>query len=274
MIIAASDVIHLSVLLSFATICSASEEFVIVDGIKISKLDFDETKFENADDFVDLKSEERSLEYTLQVKEKSAERNRFPSECHACRLFVEELLRFLNKNGEKEEEREGKPPIFVKNGNVIYRAMQEVCPELKNYRVSRIRHFRYVRGGSTPIREIFNNAQKNSRVKKWMYSVPESELDDPTGEIQRLYSKCETLIETEEDRIINWFFKYQSKDPLEWLCADRVLKKSSKRACLTQSTDIVDKFVKQIETNAKKTAEKRAKDFRKTQNSHKTTFAM
>ena len=40
--------------------------------------------------------------------------------------------------------------------------------------------------GSTPIREMFNEAQKDSPIKNWMYSVPESELDDPTGELQRL----------------------------------------------------------------------------------------
>ena len=43
--------------------------------------------------------------------------------------------------------------------------------------------------GSTPIREMFRAAQKNSRVKTWMYNVPESELDDPTGEIQLLEAK-------------------------------------------------------------------------------------
>ena len=36
---------------------------------------------------------------------------------------------------------------------------------------------------------MFNDAQKDSRIKNWMYSVPESELDDPTGEIQRLQLK-------------------------------------------------------------------------------------
>ena len=46
--------------------------------------------------------------------------------------------------------------------------------------------------GSTPIREIFNEAQKDSPIKNWMYSVPESELDDPTGELQRLQMKVIT----------------------------------------------------------------------------------
>eukprot|EP00795_Rhopilema_esculentum_P014538 gene14538-5605_t len=206
-------------------ISNCSEEFIIADGIKISKLQHGSSSNIGLPYEALLKLEERSIEYELEAAENKLERKGYPKKCHVCRLLVQELLKFLEQNGEIEEEREGKHPIFVKNGNVIYRVMQEVCSGMKNYRVTRTRHFRYIRGGSTPLREMFNDAQKDSRIKNWMYSVPESELDDPTGEIQRLQLKCEDLLVEEEDRVISWFFKAQTEDPIEWLCRKRVLKK-------------------------------------------------
>ncbi|XP_065053378.1 protein canopy 4-like [Rhopilema esculentum] len=231
-------------------ISNCSEEFIIADGIKISKLQHGSSSNIGLPYEALLKLEERSIEYELEAAENKLERKGYPKKCHVCRLLVQELLKFLEQNGEIEEEREGKHPIFVKNGNVIYRVMQEVCSGMKNYRVTRTRHFRYIRGGSTPLREMFNDAQKDSRIKNWMYSVPESELDDPTGEIQRLQLKCEDLLVEEEDRVISWFFKAQTEDPIEWLCRKRVLKKGDP-SCLDEGLEVRAEILERIEKKAK-----------------------
>ncbi len=100
MILKVFDFLKISFLLSlfsrWITICIASEEYVIADGIKISKLDFDNLKFENDRDFIDFKSEERALEYRLQIKEKSAERNKFPSKCHGKNIYCREQGNLCN----------------------------------------------------------------------------------------------------------------------------------------------------------------------------------
>jgi len=39
------------------------------------------------------------------------------------------------------------------------------------------------------IREVFNEAQKDSKIKTWSYTMSKEQIDDPTGEIARLKEK-------------------------------------------------------------------------------------
>ncbi len=82
MILILTELLQISALFGLITLCCANEEYVIADGIKLSKLDFQNMKFENEKEFLDLEAEERALEYSLQVKEKSYIRNAFPTDCH------------------------------------------------------------------------------------------------------------------------------------------------------------------------------------------------
>lgn len=62
------------------TVCS--KEFVIADGIKISKLDFNHAEDETSSYKAALKSEERLLEHQLELKEKKLTKDFFPTSCH------------------------------------------------------------------------------------------------------------------------------------------------------------------------------------------------
>ena len=39
------------------------------------------------------------------------------------------------------------------------------------------------------LRKTFEEAQKDSKIKHWSYTIPSDKIDDPTGEIQRLKEK-------------------------------------------------------------------------------------
>ena len=74
--------VHLLVVFHVIKSCRCNTEYVIADGIRINKLDFESAQATENKKYIDLKSEERLLEYRLQMKEKKTERNQFPNRCH------------------------------------------------------------------------------------------------------------------------------------------------------------------------------------------------
>ena len=61
------------------TVCS--EEFILADGIKVSKLDYNHAKDETSSYKAALKSQERLLEHQLELKEKKLTKDFFPTSC-------------------------------------------------------------------------------------------------------------------------------------------------------------------------------------------------
>lgn len=64
--------------------------------------------------------------------------------------------------------------------------------------------------------------------------IPYDLWDKPSAEITNLKSQCEQLIEEHENDIERWYFSHQDDKPLvQYLCADRLLKKGE-AGCLTE----------------------------------------
>ena len=66
--------------------------------------------------------------------------------------------------------------------------------------------------------------------------MPQELWHKPSAEITHLKTQCETLIESHEEDIEDWYFSHQTKQSLEdFLCRERVLKTSKEQQCLDEN---------------------------------------
>ena len=73
-------------LLAQIEILNCSDEFIIADGIKISKLQHGSSSNTGLPYEALLKLEERSIEYELEAAENKLERKGYPKKCHGMLL--------------------------------------------------------------------------------------------------------------------------------------------------------------------------------------------
>lgn len=70
--------------------------------------------------------------------------------------------------------------------------------------------------------------------------IPYELWDNPSVEVTNMKNQCESLLETHENVIENWYFKYQDTVPLiKYLCEDRALKNSNSE-CLYEKIPAID----------------------------------
>lgn len=72
--------------------------------------------------------------------------------------------------------------------------------------------------------------------------IPYELWDKPSAEITHLKTQCEDMVEKYEDEIEDWYNNHQSTIPLsDFLCKNRVLKKSKDYKCLSEKVQDAEK---------------------------------
>jgi len=212
---------------------NVDSKYVIVDGIKVLRADYEafsraEEKKKVQDALEKAKEDLLTKEYRLQEEESEEYAKRFPKRCHVCKIFVEELTEVLERNFTKSKSGE-----FQITTLEFYDAMDETCENMDKYTVTRVNSFRYKKGASL-LRKTFEEAQKDSKIKHWSYTTPSDKIDDPTGEIQRLKEKCWRLTEYHgQKNLQRWLKKHQNENLLKWFCEDIYLK-NNKKGCISK----------------------------------------
>ncbi|XP_031568210.1 protein canopy 4-like [Actinia tenebrosa] len=250
------------IVLFFIVVCRGSEleisdnDYELIDGIMVPKKTRiteerrtqdgkdkdDEEVYYKDDDVTEDDAPEEENEMTTHL----------PTKCHVCRLLVVELEERLSKLGRIRQERPNRAPIYYKEEKVILNAIQDLCEKMKSYNIRRSQPFRYKKGVKSYSRLQVEDAMKDSKVKHFLFFTPEQDIDDPTGEIQRLQNQCHDLLVDHQHDLIHWFHKAQSRDLTTWFCRNRVLVNEN-QDCLNQEipTKRKKKQVAQKENNDK-----------------------
>ena len=66
--------------------------------------------------------------------------------------------------------------------------------------------------------------------------MPKELWHKPSAEITHLKTQCESLVESHEEDIEDWYFSHQSSQSLQdFLCRKKVLKSGKDRSCLDEN---------------------------------------
>lgn len=176
-----------------------------------------------------------------------------PTKCQVCRVLAQELSIEVNKTKdvkeslwltnrldgeEKIDERNGKKIDYKTSELRLMDILEKVCKNVEQYRSIAGPEFPYLKGVKSMFRQQLEDMMGTSGLKLKL-DAPESMVEDPTFEISRMYFQCNQMIEEYEDDIMDWYIHKPKDDPLEFLCAERVLN-PKQHDCLTASTDIPD----------------------------------
>jgi hypothetical protein len=83
--------------------------------------------------------------------------------------------------------------------------------------------------------------------------MPKELWHKPSAEITHLKTQCESLIESHEEDIEDWYFSHQSKQSLEdYLCRQRALKGAKDQECLEDENRVSKKKKKSSNKKDKK----------------------
>lgn len=115
----------------------------------------------------------------------------------------------------------------------LIESLEDICSSLLDYNIHKEREdsTRFSKGMSSTFKTLHGLVAKGVKVD---LGIPYDLWDKPSAEITNLKSQCEQLIEKHEADIESWYFQHQEEKPLvEYLCADRLLKKGE-AGCLTE----------------------------------------
>lgn len=206
------------------------EKYIEVDGIKVLREDFESAQREREKNGkISEPTNHFDLENILESKESLRYSKQLPKYCHVCRLFAEDFISYLKEHGVLKNDSD--TAVYSYDEHFAYEAFEHVCDGMKGYRVTRLEQFRYTKGPSF-LRQVYNEAQRGSKIKKWVYNTPEEDIDDPTGEIRRLTEKCKRLTKNFRQTLLLWFEQHQEHHLIEWFCKDIYLKNKNQK-CLT-----------------------------------------
>lgn len=101
---------------------------------------------------------------------------------------------------------------------------EDLCEQVLQYNVHKERKdsTRFAKGMSQTFQALHGLVNKGVKVD---LGIPYELWDNPSAEITKLKTQCETLLEEYEDPISKWYFEKQGDVPLiDYLCRDIVLK--------------------------------------------------
>jgi len=203
--------------------------------------------------------EENSLETKKFTDDFGKDTANRPTKCQICRILSHELLVEMNRTSDikksyfatsridwtevRVNEREQKNKIDYQRSEIrLLDVLDTVCNNVYNYRAVVGPAFPYLRGVQSVLEQALNSLADSAGLPL-RTDAPAEALNDPTSEIKRMFYGCQHMVEKYEDHITEWYMGSQEEDPLEYLCAHRVLK-SRDQGCLHASTEIPAGFTK------------------------------
>lgn len=187
-----------------------------------------------------------------------------PTKCQVCRILVTELMVELNRTAnnrdvlhlssrlDEDGDEYGKTIDYSKSEIRLMDSIEKVCGNTAKYKSIAGPDFPYLTGVKSMFQSELENMMGKSGLKMKL-DAPQDIVDDPTMEIRRLRSYCNQMIETNEEDIEEWYMKHSGENPLDYICAERVLK-GKDTDCLRASTVVPDFAPKPVPDDNKRIA--------------------
>jgi len=178
----------------------------------------------------------------------SKDANLRPTKCQVCRVLAQELLVELNNTKDIKKtyslmNQLDENSALYKQKTIDYKhseirlmdILETVCKNAYNYRSVTGPPFPYLKGVKSLFRQSLEDSiQQHGLTLK--LDAPDELVEDPTSELRRLFYSCSQMVEMYEDDITDWYMNKQDSDPLEYICAERILD-TKDLDCLTASTE-------------------------------------
>jgi len=172
-----------------------------------------------------------------------------PTKCQVCRVLSQELLVELNNTKDIKKtyslmnQLDGNSELYKKK-TISYKhseirlmdILESVCKNVYNYRSVSGPDFPYLKGVKSMFRQSLEDSIKQHGLALQL-DAPDELVEDPTSELRRMFYQCNQMVETNEDDITDWYMHNQDDNPIEHLCAERILD-SNEHSCLYESTDV------------------------------------
>lgn len=176
-----------------------------------------------------------------QLDGKLTDPHREPSKCEVCKFVANELQDTMAETGKSSDvlhlgHRFDQPKRHIKYKNSELRlieTMDEVCPKILQYNIHAERQAsrRFSKGMSETMSTLHGLVDKGVKVE---LGIPYEMWNEPSAAVTKMKQFCDTMVETHEEAIENWFFKTDQVKPLaEYLCRERVLSKEESE-CLDE----------------------------------------
>lgn len=112
-----------------------------------------------------------------------------------------------------------------------------MCDRVLAYNVHKERKdsTRFAKGMSQTFQTLHGLVDKGVKVD---LGIPYELWDNPSVEVTQMKSQCESLLESHEQHIEDWYYKHQDDVPLiKYLCEERALKGANTK-CLYETLDM------------------------------------
>jgi len=174
-----------------------------------------------------------------------------PTKCQVCRVLMQELADEVNKTSavkdkvwltnrldgeDKKDASKGKQIDYKKSEMRLYDILEHVCKKVYNYRSIAGPEFPYLKGVKSMFRQNLEEMMASNGLSLKL-DAPEEMVEDPTFEIKRMMFQCNQMVEEYEEDIVEWYLKAQETDPVDFLCAERIID-TKFQSCLTASTEV------------------------------------
>jgi len=156
---------------------------------------------------------------------------KFASDCEVCKVFTEEFSSKLAESAAKHEvvetgyshTKEKRKTKYVQSELRLIETLEGICDRILKYNIHKERgdSTRFAKGQSETFRTLEGLVSKGVKVD---IGIPHELWDKPSAEITQLKTQCETLMETYEEDIEDWYFHKQESNFAEYLCRERALK--------------------------------------------------
>ncbi|XP_033120471.1 protein canopy homolog 4-like isoform X1 [Anneissia japonica] len=201
--------------------------------------------------------------------------HRDPSKCEVCKYVVTELEGNLLDTSKTHEvfkighefDKEKKEVKYTKSLVRLIEVLEGVCDRIMNYNIHAERESsrRLAKGTPETMQTLKDLRNKGVKVD---LGIPDDMWDIPSAPVYKMKQYCDTLIETYEQLIEEWYFDEPSdrKDLTTLLCIDNYLPKGDDE-CLKEVWTGKEKV--NFENNQKEEDEKIEKEKEEKNNSKK-----
>lgn len=143
-----------------------------------------------------------------------------PTKCHTCRVVVQELVFLMEQTKYVKQPKTNIKQPKTNINKVAHKHSKSRIINILEFVCNKVYNYGYVEGPEFPYLRGVN-------------------LDPYNRELDRMFLKCELIVEQYEDDIMNWYMQRQEEDPMTVICAEIVLKPNEK-TCLnaTASTGV------------------------------------
>lgn len=179
---------------------------------------------------------------------------KYASKCEVCKVMATELESRLEETGKShdvleigysfDDTKPKKRMQYKKSELRLLESLDGVCDRILEYNIHKERQdsTRFAKGMSQTFKTLHGLVDKGVKVE---LGIPYELWDKPSVEITNMKTQCESLLETNEGDIEDWYFNRQGEVSLkQYLCSDRVLK-GSDDSCLREDLKPLDRKSKQ-----------------------------